>query len=81
MRLQLSDGAIFEGAGELEILRAMRNSSIFTADEALGKYIQLLVRNAGIFEHTRLLVCGDSLRARARSLIEQLKAQGLAREV
>jgi hypothetical protein len=38
----------------------------------LGKYIQLLVRNAGIFEHTRLLVCGDSLRARARSLIEHV---------
>ena len=81
MKLQLRDGAIFEGASELEILRAMRNSSMFTADKALGKYIQLLVRNAGIFEHTRLLVSGNNLKTKAHSLIEQLKAQGLAREV
>jgi len=81
MRLQLIDGVIFEGNSELDILRAMQAASIFTADYSLDEYIRALVKNAGIFEHIRLAFPIGDLPARARSLIEQLKIQGLAREV
>lgn len=80
MKIRLNDGAEYEGTA-VEILEQMKSKSMFTDAKTLDEYIDFLVENARKFEGKSLAVAGGTTGERAVSLVDALKAAGMAEEV
>jgi len=71
MKLILNNGEVFTG-NKIEIVRAMRGSSMFSDYKQLGEYIDSVVRNAKMFENLEFDVRGEDDMELAESFIGEI---------
>ena len=72
------DGEVFAGKTPLEVLRAMKGSSLFSDQRGVEDYIDMVLRNAKMIAGIELAVVGDTPEDKAASLLDALVTRGLA---
>ena len=80
MRIELRGGERFSGS-PLKIVARMKGSTMFSDVKTIREYVDMVLRNAKMVEGVELAVKGNTDDELARSLIGELVARGLAREV
>ena len=80
MRIILRDGEKFSGS-PLKIVALMKGSSMFSDVKTIREYMDMVLRNAKMVENIELNIKGNTDDELARSLIGELIAHGLAKEV
>jgi hypothetical protein len=77
MKIVMRDGRVFQGTA-LQIVKAMQDIAFGVEQMTLDQYIDWVVDNARRFEEIELTVAGETTEARAKALVEQMVAKGLA---
>ncbi|NOU32100.1 MAG: hypothetical protein HOO96_29705 [Polyangiaceae bacterium] len=73
----MRDGRVFQGTA-LQIVKAMQDIAFGVEQMTLDQYIDWVVQNAQRFEEVELKVAGETTEDRAKALIEEMLAKGLA---
>jgi hypothetical protein len=73
----MRDGRVFQGTA-LQIVKAMQDIAFGVEQMTPDQYIEWVVQNARRFEEVELRVAGETTEERARSLVEEMLAKGLA---
>jgi hypothetical protein len=77
MKIVMRDGRVFQGTA-LQIVKAMQDIAFGVEQMTLDQYIDWVVDNARRFEALELTVAGETTEERAKALVEQMVAKGLA---
>jgi hypothetical protein len=77
MKIVMRDGRVFQGTA-LQIVKAMQDIAFGVEQMTPDQYIDWVVANAQRFEEVELRVAGETTEERARSLVEEMLAKGLA---
>ena len=77
MKIVMRDGRAFQGTA-LQIVKAMQDIAFGVEQMTPDQYIEWVVQNARRFEEVDLRVAGETTEERARSLVEEMLAKGLA---
>lgn len=77
MKIVMRDGRVFQGTA-LQIVKAMQDIAFGVEQMTLDQYIDWVVDNARRFEEVDLKPAGETTEARARTLVEEMVAKGLA---
>lgn len=77
MKIVMRDGRAFQGTA-LQIVKAMQDIAFGVEQMTPDQYIEWVVQNARRFEEVELRVAGETTEERARSLVEEMLAKGLA---
>jgi predicted RNA-binding protein with PIN domain len=77
MKIVMRDGRVFQGTA-LQIVKAMQDIAFGVEQMTPDQYIEWVVQNARRFEEVELRVAGETTEERARSLVEEMLAKGLA---
>jgi hypothetical protein len=77
MKIVMRDGRVFQGTA-LQIVRAMQDIAFGVEQMTLDQYIDWVVDNAGRFEEVELKAEGATTEERAKALVEEMVAKGLA---
>jgi hypothetical protein len=77
MKIVMRDGRVFQGTA-LQIVKAMQDIAFGVEQMTLDQYIDWVVQNAQRFEEVELKVAGETTEDRAKALIEEMLAKGLA---
>jgi predicted RNA-binding protein with PIN domain len=77
MKIVMRDGRLFQGTA-LQIVKAMQDIAFGVEQMTPDQYIEWVVQNARRFEEVELRVAGETTEERARSLVEEMLAKGLA---
>ena len=77
MKIVMRDGRVFQGTA-LQIVKAMQDIAFGVEQMTLDQYIDWVVDNARRFEEVELTGAGETTEERAKALIEQMVAKGLA---
>jgi hypothetical protein len=73
----MRDGRVFQGTA-LQIVKAMQDIAFGVEQMTPDQYIDWVVANALRFETVELRVAGDTTEERAKALVEEMLAKGLA---
>ena len=77
MKIVMRDGRVFHGTA-LQIVKAMQDIAFGVEQMTLDQYIDWVVQNAQRFEEVELKVAGATTEERAKALVEEMLAKGLA---
>ncbi len=77
MKIVMRDGRVFQGTA-LQIVKAMQDIAFGVEQMTLDQYIDWVVDNARRFEEVELAVAGETTEERAKGLVNQMIAKGLA---
>jgi hypothetical protein len=77
MKIVMRDGRVFHGTA-LQIVKAMQDIAFGVEQMTLDEYIDWVVQNAQRFEEVELKVAGETTDERAKALIDEMLAKGLA---
>jgi hypothetical protein len=80
MRIILRDGEKLSGS-PLKIVTRMKGAGLFSDVPTIRDYVDMVLRNAKMAEGIELNVKGNTDEELARSLVDELIAHGLAKEV
>ena len=80
MRIELRDGEKLSGS-PLKIVTQMKGAGLFSDVRTIRDYVDMVLRNAKMMEGIELNVKGNTDDELARSLVGELIAHGLAKEV
>ncbi len=78
MKIVMRDGRVFQGTA-LQIVRAMQDIAFGVEQMTTDQYIDWVIDNARRFEDVELAVRGESTEERAKALVDEMLAKGLAR--
>ncbi|MDP9149732.1 MAG: hypothetical protein M3O36_07315 [Myxococcota bacterium] len=77
MKIVMRDGRVFQGTA-LQIVKAMQDIAFGVERMTLDQYIDWVVDNARRFEEVELKADGPTTEERAKALVEEMVANGLA---
>jgi phage-related minor tail protein len=77
MKIVMRDGRVFQGTA-VQIVKAMQDIAFGVEQMTLDQYIDWVAQNAQRFEEVELVVRGETTEDRARSLVDEMVAKGLA---
>ncbi len=77
MKIVMRDGRVFQGTA-LQIVKAMQDIAFGVEQMTLDQYIDWVVENARRFEEVELKAVGTTPEERAKALVEEMVASGLA---
>ena len=77
MKIVMRDGRVFQGTA-LQIVKAMQDIAFGVEQMTLDQYIDWVVDNARRFEEVELKAEGPTTEERAKALVEEMLAKGLA---
>lgn len=77
MKIVMRDGRVFQGTA-VQIVKAMQDIAFGVEQMSLDQYIDWVVQNARRFEEVELVVAGETAEERAKTLVEEMVAKGLA---
>ena len=77
MKITMRDGRVFQGTA-MQIVQAMQDIAFGVEQMTLDQYIDWVVENARRFEEVELKPAGETTEERAKALVEQMLATGLA---
>ncbi len=77
MKIVMRDGRVFQGTA-LQIVKAMQDIAFGVEQMTLDQYIDWVVENARRFEEVELKAEGATTEDRAKALVEEMVARGLA---
>jgi len=77
MKIVMRDGRVFHGTA-LQIVKAMQDIAFGVEQMTLDQYIDWVVQNAQRFEEVELKVAGETTEERAKALVDEMLAKGLA---
>jgi hypothetical protein len=77
MKIVMRDGRVFQGTA-LQIVKAMQDIAFGVEQMTLDQYIDWVVQNAQRFEEVALVVSGETTEDRAKALVDEMLAKGLA---
>ena len=77
MKIVMRDGRVFQGTA-LQIVKAMQDIAFGVEQMTLDQYIDWVVQNAQRFEEVELEVAGETTEERAKALVTEMLAKGLA---
>jgi len=77
MKITMRDGRVFHGTA-LQIVKAMQDIAFGVEQMTVDQYIDWVIDNARRFEEVELQAAGGSTDERAKSLVEEMVAKGLA---
>jgi len=77
MRIVMRDGRVFQGTA-LQIVKAMQNIAFGVEQMTLNQYIDWVVDNARRFEEVELEATGETTEERAKTIVDEMVAKGLA---
>ena len=77
MKIVMCDGRVFQGTA-LQIVKAMQDIAFGVEQMTLDQYMDWVVQNAQRFEEVDLKVAGETTEERAKALVEEMLAKGLA---
>ena len=77
MKIVMRDGRVFQGTA-LQIVKAMQDIAFGVEQMTLDQYIDWVVDNARRFEEVELEAAGETTEERAKALVEEMIAKGLA---
>jgi hypothetical protein len=77
MKIVMRDGRVFQGTA-LQIVKAMQDIAFGVEQMTLDQYIAWVVENARRFEEVELKPDGETTEERAKALVEEMVAKGLA---
>jgi hypothetical protein len=77
MKIVMRDGRVFQGIA-LQIVKAMQDIAFGVEQMTLDQYIDWVVQNAQRFEEVELKVAGETTEERAKALVDEMLAKGLA---
>ena len=77
MKIVMRDGRVFQGTA-LQIVKAMQDIAFGVEQMTLDQYIDWVVENARRFEEVELAAKGATTEERAKALVEEMVAKGLA---
>ena len=77
MKIVMRDGRVFQGTA-VQIVKAMQDIAFGVEQMTLDQYIDWVIDNARRFEEVELKAEGASTDERAKALVEQMVAKGLA---
>ena len=77
MKIVMRDGRVFQGTA-LQIVKAMQDIAFGVEQMTLDQYIDWVVQNAQRFEEVELKVAGETTEERAKALVDEMLAKGLA---
>jgi hypothetical protein len=78
MNIVMRDGRVFSGTA-LQIVKAMQDIAFGVDQMTVDQYIDWVVQNARRFEEVELAISGETTEERAKSLVNEMVAKGLAR--
>jgi hypothetical protein len=76
-----NDGQVFTGDRPLDIVMAMKGSSLFSDHRTLPEYVDMVLRNAKVLAGLELTVRGENDEYLAESLLTALVEYGLAQVI
>ena len=77
MKIRMRDGRVFHGTA-MQIVQAMQDIAFGVEQMTLDQYIDWVVENARRFEEVELAATGATTEERAKALVEEMVAKGLA---
>ena len=77
MKIVMREGRGFQGTA-LQIVKAMQDIAFGVEQMTLDQYIDWVVQNARRFEEVELEVAGETTEERAKALVTEMLAKGLA---
>ena len=77
MKVVMRDGRVFQGTA-LQIVKAMHDIAFGVEQMTLDQYIDWVVENARRFEEVELAAKGVTTEERAKALVDEMIAKGLA---
>ena len=77
MKIVMRDGRVFQGT-EVQIVKAMQDIAFGVDQMTLDQYIDWVIENARRFEEVELRADGTTTDDRAKALVEDMVAKGLA---
>jgi hypothetical protein len=77
MKIVMRDGRVFQGTA-VQIVKAMQDIAFGVEQMSLDQYIDWVVQNARRFEDVELVVVGETAEERAKTLVDEMVAKGLA---
>jgi hypothetical protein len=77
MKIVMRDGRVFQGTA-LQIVKAMQDIAFGVEQMTVDQYIDWVVENARRFEEVELKPAGETTEERAKVLVEEMVAKGLA---
>ena len=77
MKITMRDGRVFQGTA-MQIVQAMQDIAFGVEQMTLDQYIDWVVENARRFEEVELAAAGATTEERAKALVEEMVAKGLA---
>jgi hypothetical protein len=77
MKIVMRDGRVFQGTA-LQIVKAMQDIAFGVEQMTLDQYIDWVVENARRFEAVDLNPAGETTEERAKALVDEMIAKGLA---
>ena len=77
MKITMRDGRVFQGTA-MQIVQAMQDIAFGVEQMSLDQYIDWVVENARRFEEVELAATGATTEERAKALVEEMVARGLA---
>ncbi len=75
------EGEIFTGKTELEVVQAVRGTTLFSDQTTLEDYVDMVLRNAKMLAGIELVVKGNTPKEKAGALLASLVDHGLAEYV
>ncbi len=75
------EGEVFTGKTTLEVVQAMRGATLFSDQNTLEDYVDMVLRNARMLAGIDLVVKGDTPEEKARALLASLIDHGMAEYV
>ncbi len=72
------EGDIFTGKTDLEVVRAMRGATLFSDQNTLEDYVDMVLRNTRMLAGIDLIVKGDTPEEKACTLLASMIDHGLA---
>lgn len=72
------DGEVFTGETVMDVIQAMKGSTLFSDQRDLEDYIDMVLRNAKMLSGVELTVRGDTPEEKAASFLDALIKHGLA---
>ena len=77
MKITMRDGRVFQGTA-MQIVQAMQDIAFGVEQMTLDQYIDWVVENARRCEAVELAATGATTEERAKALVEEMVAKGLA---
>jgi hypothetical protein len=77
MKIVMRDGRVFQGTA-MQIVKAMQDIAFGVDQMSLDQYVDWVIENARRFEEIELKAEGATTEERAKALVEEMVAKGLA---